>query len=147
MQGGNAPVETPLPAQAVGEVQSRTALIGFGVLLPSVSRGVGSSTTDTIKNHNNPGVRLYIDVVSVGGAGTVTVKIQNQDPASKNWLDLAGAVTTALAAIGTSILEVYPGITAAANVRLSDHLGLTWRVVGTVAGNAVQYSVGAEYLK
>lgn len=147
MRGGNEPVETPLPAQAVGEVQSRTALIGFGILLPSVSRNVGSATTDTIKNYNNPGVRLYIDIVNVGGAGTLTVKIQIQDPASKNWFDLTGAVTTAVAAVGTATLEVYPGMGSAVNARVNAHLGLTWRVVATTAGNAVQYSVGAEYLK
>lgn len=69
-----------------------------------------------------------------------------QDPATGNWVDLAGAVTAALAAVATTMLTIYPGITVAAGVAISSPLGLVWRLNVVVGTNAVVFSVGGQYL-
>lgn len=138
----NAPVETP--RTATSEAGSKSLLLG--TILGSESRAAGDHTSDPIKNYRHEGVRIFVNVTDVGAAGTVTVKIQVQDPVSGEWVDLTGATTAAIAATGAEHFTLYPGLTAAANDKVDGHLGLTWRVVATVATNAVEFSVGGEYL-
>jgi hypothetical protein len=140
----NKPVETPLPAQTSAEAASKSHVIG--TIFESASRVAATYTSDEIKNFEHLGVRLFINRTNVGGAGTVTAKIQVKDPVSGTWVDLTGAVTTALATVACSCLTVYPGLTVAANDKIDGHLGVTWRVSVTVATNAVIFSIGAEYL-
>jgi hypothetical protein len=141
----NRQVETPLPALALGELASKSHKLG--TILDSQSRAAATYTTDPIHNYEAKGLRLFFDLTNVGaGPGTVTAKVQVQDPVSGNWVDLAGAVTAALNAVGTTMLTIYPGLTAAANVAVSSPLGLVWRLSVTVATNAVSFSVGGQYL-
>jgi hypothetical protein len=140
----NKPVETPLPAQASSEAASKSHVIG--TIFESSSRAAATYTSDELKNFEHPGVRLFINRTNVGGAGTVTAKIQVKDPVSGQWVDLTGAVTTALATVACSTLTLYPGLTAAANDKIDGHLGVTWRVSVTVAANAVVFSISGEYL-
>lgn len=141
----NRNVETPLPSQQVGELASRTHKLGS--IFESASRVAATYVSDTLHNYEAKGVRLFFDLTNVGaGPGTVTAKIQVRDPASGVWVDLAGAVTTALNAVATTMLTVYPGLTVAANVAVSSPLGLEWRVSVTVATNAVVFSIGAQYM-
>jgi hypothetical protein len=140
----NRPVFTPLPAQAVGTIASQTHK--QGTIFPSASRAAATYNSDAMVNPDCAGVRLFIDRTNVGGAGTVTVKIQVLDTCSGNWVDLTGAITTALATVATSCLTLYPGLTAAANDKIDGHLGYMWRVSATVGTNAVAFSVYAEYL-
>ena len=107
--------------------------------------GAGIYVSDPIQNFNARGVDLFLNTTSTT-AGTVTVKIQKRDPSSGTWHDLTSATTGAIADPTDAILTVYPGIAETANVSVSDHLGLTWRVHVTVATAAVTFSVGAVYL-
>lgn len=138
----NRVVETPLPALGLDPAQAKDHRTG--TIFPSLSRAAAAYTSDPIHNYEHCGARLFINVTDVGAAGTLTVKIQVMDPATGTWADLA--TSAALAAAALTILTVYPGITAAANVDVSTHLGLQWRVVATVAANAVVFSVGAVHL-
>lgn len=140
----NVPVETPQPVQALGVVASQSHKIG--TILSSTSRAAATYVSDPIDNPNHPGVRLFFNLTDVGGAGTVTAKVQVQDPSSGEWMDLAGAVTTALAAVALTSLTIHPSIAASANVAVSSHLGRKWRLSVAVAANAVTFSVGGEYL-
>lgn len=140
----NVPVETPSPVQAVGELASQSHKIG--TIFAAASRDAETYVSGTIDNPNHAGVRLFFNLTNVGAAGTVTAKIQVQDPASQGWMDLAGAVTAALAAVALTSLTVYPGIGETANAAVSEHLGRKWRVSVTVGANAVAFSVGGEYL-
>jgi succinyl-CoA synthetase beta subunit len=143
----NTPVETPLAALAVGEAASKSHVIG--TLLPSESRAAAAHNSAEMKNYQHAGVRLFVNITVLGAGGggaTVTVKIQVKDPVSGTWVDVAGAATAALALVACTTLTLYPGVEEVANVKESDHLGLTWRVVATVANDAATFSVGGEYL-
>lgn len=143
----NQPVPSPLPSAQVAAGSTNVE----GVIFPSASR-TGTNNSDEMFNANCKGVRLYIDATNVGaGPGTVTVKIQGRDPVTDNWVDITGATTAALNAVQTRTLTLYPGITAAAgsattNTEVSSFLPCSWRVVATVAVNAVVFSIGGEYL-
>jgi hypothetical protein len=144
MDPRNVPVDVPLPAAASGTIASQAHKVG--AIFPSTSRAAAAYTSDPMDNPMHPGVRLWIDITDKGASGTVTTKVQCQDPASQNWIDLAGAVTTALGTVSTNMLTIFPGATVAANVSISTHLGRKWRVVTTVAANAVTHSISGEYL-
>ena len=108
--------------------------------------GAGLYASEEMHNPGARGVDIFVDTTS-SGSGTVAVKVQKKDPNSGTWHDIVGAVTATLNDPADSVLTIYPGIAETANVSVSDHLGLTWRVVATVATAAATFSVGAVYLK
>ena len=107
--------------------------------------GAGIYVSEEMHNTGARGVDLFVDTTS-STAGTLTVKIQKKDPASGNWYDMAGASSGSIADPADVLLTIYPGIAETANVSVSDHLGLVWRVHATVGTAAVTFSVGAVYL-
>ena len=107
--------------------------------------GAGIYVSTPIQNSNALGVRLFVTTTS-STTGTLTVKIQNQDPVSRDWFDLPSATTVAINDPADVIFTLYPGVTVAANTDLSNHLGMTWRVHATVGTAAVTFSIGAVYL-
>lgn len=118
-----------------------------GIIFPSASRIVGSTTAD-IYNPNAKGIRLFITNDAAGG-GTVTVKIQVKDPVAGGWTDLAGATSAALGAVTGSIVTIYPGLTGiadSAGITINQHLGSMIRIVVTVAVATVTCAVGADWL-
>ena len=125
-----------------------------GVIFASLARnqtddpaglGAGIYVSEEMHNFWAKGVDIFVNTTSTT-AGTVTVKLQKKDPASGTWFDLAGAASTAIADPADENFSVYPGIAETANVSVSDHLGLIWRVHATVGTAAVTFSVGAVYL-
>ena len=93
----------------------------------------------------NDGARfldVIIDITDKGAAGTVTVEVDAQDPASKKWYQLLTSAT--YAANGTNLLHLGVGLTPAANVTAAVPLPKILRVVPTVAVNAVTFSVGVN---
>lgn len=140
----NKPVSTPLPAAAVDTLGSET--IKHGTIFPLLSRAAATYNSDVICNPDAAGVRLFINITDKGASGTVTAKIQVQDPVSGSFVDLTGAVTTALAANAVTCLSLYPGFTVAANDKIDGHLGYMWRVSVTVAVNACVFSIAGHYL-
>lgn len=106
---------------------------------------VRAATTNSANqnNYGNKGLHLVVDITAVPGVDTVTPKIQGYDPVSGKYYDILVGAATAIT--GTTVLKVYPGITAAGNVSVSDILPLTWRVVMThSAGTDFTYSVSAN---
>lgn len=79
------------------------------------------------------GVQIGVDITSITGTSpSLTVIIEGYDAASKKYYTLltSAALTTA----GLTILTVYPGVTAAANVAAAQALPKTWRIRYTIAG-------------
>lgn len=136
-----------LPTQGLsaGNKSSDPVIQYDGVVFGVASRAANPYNSNPYFNPNRLGVRLYINLTVVNG-GTLTVKVQNFDPASQTWVDIPGAVTTALAAVAVTTLVVYPGSTATSNFEVSVPLGMTWRVVATTATAAVTFGIGGEYL-
>lgn len=103
--------------------------------------------TVTCPNQTNPygrGIKVFVNVTSVGGAGTVTVTIQGIDPVSG--VAYTALASTAIAATGLTVLTVYPGLPAAANASANDVLPRQWNVKAVVAANAVAFTVGASVI-
>ncbi len=67
-------------------------------------------------------------IVNVSGftSGTYTPHIQGKDPVYGTYYDVL--VGPPISATGTTILKVYPGLSAIANGSASDILPATWRV-------------------
>lgn len=96
-------------------------------------------------NYNAVGLHLVIDCTSVTSSPSVTFTIQGGDAVSgKYYTVLASA---AIVGTGTTILRVYPGLTAAGNLVASDILPRTWRVIATHGNSdSITYSVGASLI-
>jgi hypothetical protein len=100
---------------------------------------------DVAKSQGARGISAYLDVTAVPGVDTVTLAIDVKDQASGKYVQVAAAA--ARVATGTDRLTVYPGITVAANVALSDVVGDIYRVrvVHSAASNFT-YTVGIDEL-
>lgn len=114
------------------------------VLLPSAARTADANSAD-MKATFYKGVRLFVDIDSVTGTGTVAVKVSMKDPISGAYVDMPGA-TTGTKTAGTYELVVYPGIAETSNVSISDVLPKTWRVTAAVVTGGT-FSVAASTLE
>lgn len=101
-----------------------------GVAFSSAARTALSYNTIDFTNLTARGVVVVINT-TVFTAGTYTYTIQGKDPASGNYYTILASA--AIAATGTVVLRVYPGLTAAANTVASDVLPKTWRILITGA--------------
>jgi hypothetical protein len=112
---------------------------------PSAVRNA-SSNSDDLCNDYFRGVEVVLDVTVAPGVDTVTFTIQGKDETSGKYYTLLAS--TAISATGTTVLRVYPGLTAAANAAANLALPRAWRVQAThSAGSNFTYSVGVNYLK
>ena len=87
----------------------------------------------------------FVVNVSTFTSGTYTPKIQGKDPVSGIYYDIL--VGSAIASTGTTILKVYPGISAIANGSASDILPSTWRVLMVGASTPNMVLSVAAYLE
>lgn len=109
--------------------------------------GVGATASQNsadLTNVDGRGVKVFVNTTVIG-TGSITVTIQAKDPAS-------GAYSTLLAsaAIVTNtqtVLTVYPGLPATANVSANDLLPRQWRIAVTANNaNPANYTVGASVI-
>lgn len=96
------------------------------------------STTN--KNFDLPdnaiGAIFVLDITAETGTATLDVKIQFNDEVSGKYVDVPGAAFAQKSAVGTSVLSVYPGLTASANVAVTQVLTKTLRAVIVEAGGS-----------
>lgn len=111
-----------------------------GTALASTVRTATTNSGD-LTNYDCRGVDVIIDCTADPAAASVTFTIQGKCPVSgKYYTVLASA---AVAAVGTTVLRVGPGLTAAANTVANFNLPRTWRVLATHAdADSITYSVG-----
>lgn len=107
-----------------------------------------AARTETVNGSDNTntsarGLHLVIDCTAVTATPSVVFTIQGKDAVSgKYYTILASAAITGT---GTTVLRVFPGGTAAANLVANDLLPRTWRVIATHADtDSITYSVGAS---
>jgi hypothetical protein len=100
------------------------------------------ATTDSadLTNEVWRGLHVVVDVTALGASATLTVTIQGKDPASGKYYTLLASA--AIASTGTTVLKVYPGLTAASNLTANDILPMNWRIraVGAVAAVTAKIS-------
>ena len=117
-----------------------------GALLTYAAASAGTNGADQI-NSVGRGVKVVVNITAITGTTpTFTVTIQGKDSASGAYFTLLASA--ALNATGTTVLTVYPGLTAAANVTVNDVLPRTWRVITAIGGStpAVTATVGASVI-
>lgn len=95
------------------------------------------------------GAKFFLRVnTATGTTPTLVVKIQEKDPISGQWVDVNGGAFASKNAANTDSLEIYPGVTAVANRRVSGVLSKTVRAVATVGGTTpnFNFSLAAVFL-
>ncbi len=101
-------------------------------------------------NFHHRGLHLIINVTALAATPSVTPKIQGKDANGIYYDILVGTAITDVT-VGTppstTVLKVYPGITAVANGAASDVLPHVWRVVLTHGdSDSITYSVAVNLL-
>jgi hypothetical protein len=117
------------------------------ILLPSASRTTSQPGTPI---SNNPpaaaparGIKVTVNTTVIG-TGSITVSIYGIDAAGAKYLILASA---AIVTNTTTVLTVYPGLPATANVSANDVLPRNYQIdVVANNANAATYSVAADLL-
>lgn len=105
---------------------------GAAVVTALAAAAVGANGADLL-NYGGRGLHLTIDITVLGGTTpTLTVTIQGKDPVSGKYYTILASA--ALAAVATTVLRVYPGLVAAANLVANDVLPREWRVIYAIAG-------------
>ena len=89
------------------------------------------------------GVVVTIDATASAATPSVVFTIQGKDQLSGTYRTILASA--AVTGVSTTVLKVYPGLTAAANAAANDVLPPVWRVIAT-AGDAdsLTYSVAAD---
>jgi len=131
-----------------GGTISPLTVAGVSVEASSAKTASGNSAA-AITNASGNGAVFLINVSAVSGTTpTMTVKLQVQDTVSASWADIPGAVTASLTAAGLVMLTVCPGITEAANSKVSFPLPRTYRLAWTIGGTtpSFTFSVSAQYI-
>jgi hypothetical protein len=109
-----------------------------------VAQGAQTTASSDQVNTIGRGLHLTIDVTAITGTTpTITVTVQGKDVASGKYYTILASA--AISTVSTTVLRVYPGLTAAANLVASDIMPKTWRISYTIAGTtpSVTATIGA----
>lgn len=137
---GHAAAQTVSAADTYEDAASNQDL----TILASAARTATVDSADQT-NVNGRGLHVFVDVTAVTATPTITVKIQGKDAVSGTYYDLLEG--TALTAVATQTLKVYPGLTAVLNEDENDILPRTWRIrVEHTDADSITYSVGASVI-
>ncbi len=131
---GESAASTPEPLQSNTDI----------TVLASAARTAALDSSD-FTNTNHRGLVVVVDVTADPSSAAVTFTLQGKDTLSSSYYTLL--VSTALAAVATTDLVVYPGCIAVANRVANLPLPRIWRVSITVGNsNSFTYSVGASLI-
>lgn len=118
-----------------------------GALITHSAASAGVNGSDQV-NNSSRGINLVIDITAITGTTpTLTVTLQGKDTASGKYYTILAS--TALNAVATTVLTVFPGATASANVAANAQLPRTWRVITAIGGTgpAVTATIGASVIE
>lgn len=113
-------------------------------VLASAARTADTQSSDQV-NYNARGAHIIISVTAAAGTPSIVYTVQGKDSISGSYYTILASA--AIVGIGTTVLKVYPGITAAANASVSDILPRTWRIdYNESTGDSVTSSVSVSYV-
>jgi len=120
--------------------------IAVAAVTALAAAGAGTVNGSDQSNTNARGLHLVIDITAITGTPTLTVTIQGKDAVSGKYYTILASA--ALAAVATTVLRVYPGLAAAANLAVNDVLPRDWRVTYTIGGGtpAVTATIAASLI-
>jgi hypothetical protein len=111
-----------------------------GTVFASAAR-TATPTAVEIDTQRCKGIRLYINVTAASATPSVVFDIKTVDPVSDTKTILLSSA--AITGTGHTLMVVYPGATAAANVAVSNVVGSKVQIVATHAdADSITYSVG-----
>lgn len=100
---------------------------------------------DDVIGEPGRGLHLTINVSAVDATPSVVFTLQGKDTASGTYYTLLASA--AITGTGTTVLKLYPGLSASANAIANDVLPSVWRVIATHAdADSITYTVGADLL-
>lgn len=136
---------TPVPMGASDGTDIQTLRGNLDVTVLSSAARTATLQSSDQTNYNGRGLHLVIDVTAASATPSVVFTIQGKDAVSGKYYTVLAS--SAITGTGTTVLKVYPGITAAANASASDLLPRVWRVDATHADtDSITYSVGASVI-
>lgn len=111
-------------------------------ILPAIARTATETVSSDITNAQWKGGH-FVFTISTYPSGTFTPTIQGKNPVTGAYYTILEG--SAVSSTSTTVLRVYPGITAAAGASASDILPRTFRVkVAKSATATATFSVGAS---
>lgn len=114
------------------QLQVAEGPVETGALLTLAAASASVNSNDQT-NLNGRGIKVVVDITAISGTTpTLTITIKGKDPTSGKYFILLASA--ALSTVATTVLTVYPGLTASANVVASDVLPKTWRVEAVITG-------------
>jgi len=112
--------------------------------LASLARTANADTLDS-GSERWKGAHIIIDVTAIVTAPSVVFTVRGKDDVSGNYYDLL--VSAAITATGQTVLKVYPGALAVANLVANDSLPETFMVHAEHANaDSITYSVAINML-
>lgn len=132
--------ELPAGTKKIGSVDALLDLNEDIEVMPSLER-VATGEAPFV-NKNFRGAKIVVDVTAITGAASIVVKIQGKDSKSGKTFDIL--TSAAIAAQGTYILTIHPGVSEVANEKTSDILPRNVNINVTHANaDDITYSVSA----
>lgn len=114
----------------------------------TVFSSAARTATENSADLSNPyarGVVLVIDVTAVTATPSVVFTVKGKSTLGSDYYTIL--TSAAITATGQTVLRVYPGLTASANVTASDVLPATWRVEAVHGDtDSITYSVSANLI-
>lgn len=102
---------------------------------------VNGNTADFVSNGDPASAHIAIDITAIAG-GSLTFTVEGKDPASGKYYTLLA--TAALAGTGTTILRIFPGATAVANLAANDIMPGIFRVKWVITTTpTATFTIGA----
>jgi hypothetical protein len=110
----------------------------------SAARTASADSADQI-NYYWRGAVITIDVTAITDTPSVVFTVQGKSTLGSDYYTILASA--AVTATGQTVLRVYPGLTASANVVANDVLPYKWRVSAVHAdADSITYSVSANYI-
>jgi hypothetical protein len=104
----------------------------LGALITHTTASAGVTGGDQ-DGSQHKGILVFVRISAITGTSpTLTVTIEGKDATSGQYYTVLASA--ALNATGLTVLKVYPGLTASANVAVNDVLPPNWRVKTAIGG-------------
>lgn len=137
-------IQTAMPVLYNGAAWDRQRNHQDLTALVSAAR-TGTLNSADLTNHNAQALHLVIDVTAIVSTPSVVFTVQGKDALSGQYYTIL--TSAAIVGVGTTILRVFPGAVAAANLTANDRIPRTFRVLATHGNaNSITYSVGYSLL-